>query len=78
MQLKFFQVKTSYQLIEMQTVFYSNKNGAHNTQQIKVYYAQCTPGNKIQLDTGFERTRKLIERGANVPSLLLEQYNGSI
>ena len=38
-QLKFCQVQTSYQLIEIQMVFYSNKNHTHNIQQIKVYYA---------------------------------------
>ena len=42
MQLKLFQVYTTYQLIEKQMIFCSNKNHAHNIQQMKVYYAQQT------------------------------------
>ena len=38
-QLKFCQVKTSYQLIEIQMVFSLQKNHAHNIKQIKIYYA---------------------------------------
>ena len=38
MQLMFFQVQTSYQLIKTQMVFYSNKNHANNIQQSKAYY----------------------------------------
>ena len=38
-QLKFFQVQTSYQFIEKQIVFHSNKHHAHKIQQIKVNYA---------------------------------------
>ena len=49
MQLKFFQTQTSYQLIEIQIVFHSNKNHARNIQQIKVYYAhQAKKYNLIQ------------------------------
>ena len=52
-QLKFFQVQTSYQLIETQIVFHSNKNHAHNIQQIKVYYAhQAIKNNLIQDSKG--------------------------
>ena len=39
MQLKFFQLQTSYQLIEMQMVVHSHKNDTHNIQQINTYYA---------------------------------------
>ena len=49
MQLKFFQVQNSYQLVEIQIIFLSNKNLAHNIQQIKVYYAhQAVKYNLIQ------------------------------
>ena len=53
MQLKIFQVQTSYQMIEIQMVFHSNKNHAHNIQQIKVYYAhQAIKYNLIQDSKG--------------------------
>ena len=52
MQLKFFQVQTSYQVIKIQMAFHSNTKDTQNIHQIKIYYTQ--------LDTGIERTRKLI------------------
>ena len=45
MLLKIFQLKTSYQLTE-----------THTTDQ----NSPCTPDDKTQLDTGIERTRKLM------------------
>ena len=40
MQLKFFQPKTKYETVELQKVFAQIKTiHAHNTQQIKAYYA---------------------------------------
>ena len=55
-QPKFCQAQTSYQLIEIQMVFHSDKNHAHNIKQIQFYYTY--QAKKIQLDTGFETTRK--------------------
>ena len=49
MQLENFQVETSYQNIEIEMVFHSNKNQAHNIQQIKVNYThQAIKYNLIQ------------------------------
>ena len=46
--------------IETKIVFHSRKNDAHCTQHTSEQSLLCTTGNKIHLDTGFEKTRKLI------------------
>ena len=51
MQLKIFQVQTSYQMVELQIVIHSNKNHVHNIQQIKVYYANQTIKYNLILDS---------------------------
>ena len=51
MQVKFFQVQTSYHLFEIQMFFsLQQKPSTQNTTDQSLL---CTPGNKIQLDTGF-------------------------
>ena len=57
LQLKFSQVQTSYQLIEKLIVFTPTKtmHATYNRSKFTI-----TSGNKIWLDTGFDRTGKLI------------------
>ena len=53
MQLIFIQVQTSYEVIEVQIVFHSNKNHAHSIQQNKVYYVhQAIKHNMIDQSKG--------------------------
>ena len=57
MQLKFFQLQARYQSVEMRMVSLKQKLYTQYTADQSLL---CTPCNKIQLDIGMERTRKLI------------------
>ena len=71
----------SYQLIEIQVIFLSDKKDTHNIKQIKIDYAHQAINHILiqeSNDKEVDRNLTFYERAPNVTSLLLEQYNDTI
>ena len=84
LQLEFFHVQTSYQLIEKRLVFYSSKisKTIHTTYSRLKFTMHIRQYNitwcRTRKDKEVDKNLTFQERTPNVLSLLLEQYNGTI